>query len=200
MSTDPDLVALTTPTDEHIVRLRERLADGAERAGTLDIAYTTIDSPLGRLLLAATEHGLARVAFEREDLDGVLEKLAARISSRILRAPRRLDPAARELDEYFARKRKRFTIEVDFTLSRGFRLTVQHYLHGIDYGHTRSYKQVAADVGNPQAVRAVGTACSTNPLPVVVPCHRVLRSDGGLGGYIGGLDAKAALLELEGAA
>ncbi|MHA7127220.1 methylated-DNA--[protein]-cysteine S-methyltransferase [Janibacter indicus] len=180
--------------------LRARLAERADELTLLDIAYRTIDSPVGPLLLAATETGLVRVAFEREGFDTVLESLATRVSPRVLQAPRRLDTAAGELDEYFAGTRRAFDLPLDLTLSSGFRQVVQRYLPHIGYGHTQSYKEVAETVGSPQAVRAVGTACATNPLPVVVPCHRVLRTDGSLGGYLGGLDAKRTLLELERAA
>jgi methylated-DNA-[protein]-cysteine S-methyltransferase len=180
-------------------RLHRRLELGADRAGILDVGYTTVDSPLGRLLLAATERGLVRVAYESEGLDAVLDALGRRLSPRILRAPRRLDAAAAELEEYFGRRRTRFDLPLDLSLSAGFRQTVQRYLPRIPYGRTESYQRVAADVGSPRAVRAVGTACATNPLPIVVPCHRVLRADGTLGGYIGGLAAKTALLDLEAA-
>lgn len=180
--------------------LRARLAERADELTLLDIAYRTIDSPVGPLLLAATETGLVRVAFEREGFDTVLESLATRVSSRVLQAPRRLDTAAAELDEYFAGTRRAFDLPLDLTLSSGFRQVVQRYLPHIGYGHTQTYTEVAETVGSPRAVRAVGTACATNPLPVVVPCHRVLRTDGSMGGYLGGLDAKRTLLELEGAA
>ena len=195
-----DLLGLTTPSAGDLAALHARLEREAERAGVLDVAYTTIDSPVGPLLLAATERGLVRVAYEREDHDRVLDALAARLSPRVLRAPKRLDTARRELDEYFTGGRTTFDLPLDFALSGGFRETVQRALSRIAYGRTLSYKDVATVVGNPRAVRAVGTACATNPLPVVVPCHRVLRADGGLGGYIGGLDTKAALLSLEKAA
>ena len=178
-------------------RLHRRLEQAADTAGLLDVAYTTVDSPLGRLLLAATERGLVRVAYESEGLDAVLDALGRRLSLRVLRAPRRLDSAAAELDEYFGRRRTRFDLPLDLSLSAGFRQAVQRYLPRIPYGRTESYRQVAEYVGNPRAVRAVGTACATNPLPIVVPCHRVLRADGTLGGYIGGLAAKTALLNLE---
>ena len=180
--------------------LRARLAARADELTLLDIAYRTIDSPVGPLLLAATETGLVRVAFEREGFDTVLESLATRVSPRVLQAPRRLDTAAAELDEYFAGTRRAFDLPLDLALSSGFRQVVQRYLPHIGYGHTQTYTEVAETVGSPRAVRAVGTACATNPLPVVVPCHRVLRSDGSMGGYLGGLDAKRTLLELEGAA
>jgi methylated-DNA-[protein]-cysteine S-methyltransferase len=178
-------------------RLHRRLEQSAEQAGILDIAYTTLDSPVGTLLLAATERGLVRVAYASEGHDQVLDRLGRGISHRILNAPRRLDAAAFEIDEYFRRTRTRFDLPLDLSLSAGFRRTVQEYLPRIGYGTTQSYKQVAELVGNPRAVRAVGTACATNPLPIVVPCHRVLRADGTLGGYIGGLAAKSALLDLE---
>jgi methylated-DNA-[protein]-cysteine S-methyltransferase len=180
--------------------LHGRLEKAAEAAGILDVAYRTVDTPVGSLLLAATDQGLVRVAYDREGHDRVLDTLAARLSPRILRAPWRLDAAARELDEYFAGVRTRFDLPLDRSLASGFRQQVQRHLSQIAYGHTESYKDVAAILGNPRAVRAVGTACATNPLPVVVPCHRVLRTDGALGGYVGGLEAKAALLTLEKAA
>jgi methylated-DNA-[protein]-cysteine S-methyltransferase len=185
------------PPADQMRRLHRRLEVNSRRAGILDVAYTTIDTPVGRLLLAGTEQGLIRVAYEREDLDRVLEVLGHRVSPRILRAPRRLDVAARQLDEYFDRKRETFDVQVDPSLSRGFRRVVQASLPQISYGTTRSYQQVAMTVGHPRAVRAVATACATNPLPIIVPCHRVLRTDGGPSGYIGGLTAKAALLKLE---
>ncbi|MCG8655221.1 methylated-DNA--[protein]-cysteine S-methyltransferase [Yimella sp. NH-Cas1] len=180
--------------------LHTRLAELAGEHGLLDVAYRTIDTPVGPLLLAATEKGLVRVAFEREDFDMVLESLARKISPRVLEAPRRLDAVAAEIDEYFAGKRHAFDVPLDYAMSSGFRQIVQRYLPHIGYGRTQSYKEVAELVGNPKAVRAVGTACATNPLPVVVPCHRVLRTDGSLGGYIGGPDAKTTLLTLEKAA
>lgn len=192
---------LSAPADTDVLtRLRARLTADAEADGLLDIAYTVVDSPVGGLLLAATERGLVRVAYAREDHDAVLETLAQKVSPRVLRAPRRLDETARELDEYFAGTRTAFDLPLDHALSHGFRQLVQSRLPDIDYGTTLSYKQVAELVGSPAAVRAVGTACATNPLPVVVPCHRVVKSDGGIGQYVGGVEAKAALLELESAA
>jgi methylated-DNA-[protein]-cysteine S-methyltransferase len=195
----PDYFA--SPADPGTLsRLRHRLGLAAEAEGLLDVAYTTIDSPLGTLLLAATPKGLVRVAYDVEDHDRVLYTLSQRISPRVLRAPRRLDAAARELDEYFSRQRRVFDLPLDLSLSKGFRQLVQRHLPEIGYGQTRTYQQVAELVGNPRAVRAVGTACATNPLPVVVPCHRVLRADGTPGGYVAGPGAKKALLSLEAAA
>jgi methylated-DNA-[protein]-cysteine S-methyltransferase len=180
-------------------RLHERLINAAQQEQLLDVAYRTLDTPVGTLLLAATEEGLVRVAYDREDHDAVLAKLADAVSPRILRAPARLDPATRQLAEYFDGARQAFELPLDFRLARGFRLAVLNHLPAIGYGRTESYAQVAAAAGSPRAVRAVGTACATNPLPVVVPCHRVVRSDGSFGGYVGGEDAKRTLLTLEAA-
>jgi methylated-DNA-[protein]-cysteine S-methyltransferase len=194
------LEALPPITQAQLRALHERLAARAETAGVLDVAYRTLDTPVGSLLLAATEKGLVRVAYEVQGHDQVLESLAARVSPRILRAPARLDEAAREIDEYFAGQRREFALPLDLSLSQGFRRKVLSHLPDIAYGHTASYAAVAAAAGRPRAVRAVGTACATNPLPVVVPCHRVIRSDGSPGGYAGGPAAKQALLTLEEAA
>ncbi len=190
-----------SPDDaDTLSRLRDRLGLAAEAEGLLDVAYTTVDSPVGTLLLAATPRGLVRVAYGVEDHDRVLDTMSHRISPRVLRAPRRLDAAARELDEYFGGRRRVFDLPLDLSLSAGFRQLVQRHLPEIGYGQTTTYGQVAKLVGNPKAVRAVGTACATNPLPIVVPCHRVLRSDGAVGRYVGGTDVKQALLRLEAAA
>ena len=191
---------LTSPADAGtLARLRLRLERAADADGLLDVAYTTVDSPVGPLLLAATPQGLVRVAYDVEDHDRVLDALARRLSPRVLRAPGRLATAARELDEYFGGRRREFDLPLDMSLSKGFRQLVQRHLPEIGYGQTRTYGQVAALVGNPRAVRAVGTACATNPLPVVVPCHRVLKADGTPGGYVGGQEAKVTLLTLEAA-
>lgn len=178
-------------------RLHGRLAALAERQGLLDVSYRTVDSPLGPLLLAATEKGLVRVAFSGEDHESVLSRLAVDLSPRILRTPRRLDEAARQLEEYFARKRRAFTVSVDLQLARGFRRAVLLHLRDIPYGATQSYAAVARAAGNASAVRAAASACSHNPLPLVVPCHRVVRSDGSFGEYLGGPRAKRALLAME---
>ena len=181
-------------------RLRARLAAAAEAEGILDVAYRTVDTPVGPLLLAATEQGLVRVAYPNQGHDAVLQALADRVSPRVLHAPGRLDPVVRELEDYFAGRRHHFDVPLDWRLSTGFRSTVLHHLAiDVDYGHTASYAALAALAGNPKAVRAVGTACATNPLPVVVPCHRVVRSDGAIGNYAGGVEAKRTLLELEAA-
>ncbi|WP_378041146.1 methylated-DNA--[protein]-cysteine S-methyltransferase [Citricoccus parietis] len=180
-----------------LTALRDRLSHRADEAELLDLAYRIVDSPVGRLLLVAGPRGLVRVAFDSEGFSQVLAGLSERISPRLLHAPWKLDAVARELEEYFTGHRSRFEVPVDFILSSGFRLAVQRELPGIGYGETATYRELAERLENPKAVRAVGTACATNPLPVVVPCHRVLRSDGSLGGYLGGLEAKTILLELE---
>lgn len=192
-----DLARAYVGSPDHLRRLRDQLVAAAQGDGILDVAYRTVDSPVGPLLLAATDHGLVRVAYASEGHDDVLQALSDRISPRILHAPARLDETARELEEYFASRRHAFDVPLDWRLSGGFRRTVLHHLTDIGYGHTASYATVARLAGNPKAVRAVGTACATNPLPVVVPCHRVVRTDGALGGYLGGVDAKRTLLELE---
>ena len=182
-----------------LLRLHHRLARSAEATGILDIAYRTMDSPLGKLLLAATEQGLVRVAFAIEDHDLVLDTLATRISARVLQAPARLDRAAREIEDYLAGLRTGFDLPLDLRLSSGFRRTVLDHLPDIAYGATASYSTVARATGSPRAVRAVGTACARNPLPIVVPCHRVVRSDGTMGQYVGGTEAKQRLLRMEAA-
>lgn len=204
MSNEPDLARglarITDATVDDLDALHARLAAAAQHQGILDIAYRVIDSPVGALLIAATELGLVRVAYASEGHDAVLQRLADKISPRILLAPGRLDTVAGQLDEYFAGTRHEFSVPLDWRLSAGFRNTVLRHLREIGYGHTASYAAVARLAGNPNAVRAVGSACATNPLPVVVPCHRVVRSDGAMGGYLGGPEAKRILLTLEAAA
>lgn len=195
-----DLDRITQPRPDDLTELHARLTIAAQRDGLLDIAYRTVDSPVGPLLLAATDQGLVRVAYAREDHDAVLQQLADKVSPRILRAPARLDAAARQLGEYFTGARRTFDLPLDWRLAAGFRGTVLQHLPEIRYGQTASYATVAALAGSPKAVRAVGTACAKNPLPVVVPCHRVVRSDGAMGGYLGGAEAKRLLLDLEAAA
>ena len=186
---------LTPPTDPAMLeRLHRRLED---RATGLDVHYRTVDSPVGTLLVAATEVGLARVAFEREGEDAVLQSLADRIGPRILRTPARLDAAARWFDAYFAGAHDPFGLPLDTRLARGFRLEVLDRLRAVPYGERVSYTALAARTSSPKAVRAVGTACATNPLPLVIPCHRITRSDGTVGAYLGGPETKVRLLALE---
>jgi methylated-DNA-[protein]-cysteine S-methyltransferase len=179
------------------VVLRE-LAARAESEGLLDVAYTTADSPFGPLLVATTPRGLVKISLPNHDADQALAELSARISPRVLEAPGRLDAARRQLDRYFEGRLTAFDLPLDWRLSRDFRRRVLRAIARIPYGETRSYTDVAASAGNARAVRAAGTACGANPIPIVVPCHRVLRTGGALGGYGGGLAMKEALLELEG--
>jgi methylated-DNA-[protein]-cysteine S-methyltransferase len=205
MTTSPDPeprdLFATLPRDDEdaMARLHARLTAQAQQEGILDLAYRTLDTPVGSLLLATTEQGLVKVAYAVQDHDAVLQQLSDTISPRILRAPARLDEASRQVEQYFAGRRRTFELPLDWRLSKGFRRDVLRHLPQIGYGSTETYAQVADAAGNPRAVRAVGTACATNPLPVLVPCHRVVRSDGTAGGYVGGADAKRILLELEGA-
>ena len=187
------------PVDQdQLKRLHARLERDAQAGDLLDIAYRTVDSAVGPLLLAATPLGLLRVAFANEGHDSVLQNLSARISPRVLEAPTRLDPVARQLEEFFTGRRHSFDVALDWSLSHGFRRTVLERLNtDIGYGTTTSYAALASLSGSPKAVRAVGTACATNPIPIVVPCHRVIRSDGAVGAYRGGPAAKRVLLDLE---
>ena len=170
----------------------------AAAAGLLDIAYATLDSPLGRLLLATTPQGLVRVAYlDYTDEDAVLEDLARRLSPRVLAAAWRLDEPRRELDQYFAGGRHDFDIPLDWRLTQGFARRVLEATARIPYGATATYKQMATEAGNERASRAAGNALGSNPIPIVVPCHRILHSDGGLGAYTGGLDKKRLLLGVE---
>ena len=197
MTTDALERALRAAATDPAADLAAALARAGDE-GLVDVAYATTDSPVGPLLVAATPAGLVRRAFEREDDDAVLEQLAARVSPRVLEVPARLDEVRRELDEYFEGRRDHFELPLDWRLSAGFRKTVLETLYeDVVYGRTVSYLELATMVGNPKASRAVGTAMATNPIPIVVPCHRVLRTGGQLGGYGGGLPAKVKLLELE---
>ena len=179
-----------------LTRLHADLAERAADADLLDVAYRTLDSPLGSLLLAATEVGVVRVAFAREDHDAVLADLAARVSPRVLQAPARLDAATRGLETYFDGGLG-VDVPVDLRLLSGYRREVVAALPTIGYGRTATYAELAAATGRPRAVRAVGSACAHNPVPLLLPCHRVVRSDGSDGGYRGGPEAKHLLLALE---
>jgi methylated-DNA-[protein]-cysteine S-methyltransferase len=175
----------------------ERLRERAAAEGLLDVAYASVDSPFGPLLLAKTPQGLVRVGLPGEAVEATLADLAGRISPRILEAPARLDEERRELDDYFAGRRHGFELLIDWQLSHGFHLRARQGIAAIPYGETRTYTDLARGAGNERAVRAAGSACSRNPIPLVIPCHRVLRSDGSLGGYAGGIEMKQRLLELE---
>lgn len=195
-----DFSSLYPVDDSDIARLHARLAAAAERDDVLDVAYRIVDSPVGALLIAATPVGLVRVAFDSEGDDAVLQSLSDRISPRVLNAPARLDAVAHQLDEYFSGRRRSFDVPLDWQLSKGFRRTVlEHLATDVGYGTMASYGTLARLSGWPKAVRAVGTTCATNPIPVVVPCHRIVRADGTMGQYRGGPAAKRTLLNLEGA-
>jgi methylated-DNA-[protein]-cysteine S-methyltransferase len=176
-----------------------RLAERASAEGLADVSYTAADSPFGTLLLAATGRGLVRVAFPEEETDSVLERLARRLSPRIVEARAPLDPVRRELEEYFAGSRRKFGLTVDWSLVGPFGRRVLRVTSEIPYGGVLSYAEVAAEAGSPRGSRAAGNALGSNPIPIVIPCHRVLRTGGALGGYGGGLDRKRWLLDLEGA-
>lgn len=191
-----------TADETTLARLHQRLERDARTAGVLDVAYRTLDTAIGELLLATTPVGLVRVAYigaGLDDADAVLALLSQHISPRVLHAPGLLDDAATEIDEYLAGTRTEFDLPLDLRLAEGFRRQVIEHLRRIEYGHRESYAAVAASVGSPRAVRAVGSACARNPLPLVIPCHRVVRTDGSIGQYAGGPAAKATLLELEAA-
>jgi methylated-DNA-[protein]-cysteine S-methyltransferase len=177
----------------------EHLADRAADEGLLDVAYTNVDSPFGSLLVATTPRGLVKISFPLVyDPEETLEELATRISPRVLEAPAQLDEVRRQLNQYFEGRLHEFDLPLDWRLSKGFRRRALRAIDRIPYGKTRSYTEIATSAGNERAVRAAGTACGSNPIPIVVPCHRVLRSGGGLGGYGGGLPMKEALLRMEG--
>jgi methylated-DNA-[protein]-cysteine S-methyltransferase len=177
----------------------QRLSEHVAEQGLADVNYATFDSPFGELLLAASEQGLLRLAFPEENADEVLERLAARVSPRIVQAPSQLDSIRRELDEYFEGRRRAFDLPLDWTLVGPFGRRVLDATARIPYGRVLTYTEVAAEAGSPRGSRAAGNALGANPIPIVVPCHRVLRGSGALGGYAGGLPRKQFLLELEGA-
>jgi methylated-DNA-[protein]-cysteine S-methyltransferase len=174
--------------------LVERLGD----EGLIDVAYARVDSPFGEMLVAKTDRGVIRVAFPHRPTDVLIEQLAEEISPRVLEAPARLDDVRRQLDEYFEGKRTDFDLPLDWRLTRGFQSKAIRQIAKIPYGRTLSYGEVAAKAGNPRAVRATGTACGANPLPPIVPCHRVIQASGAIGNYGGGPEMKKALLEMEG--
>lgn len=181
-------------------QLLEDLAQRAEAEGLLDVAYATVDSPIGSLLVASTPRGIVRLGFPTEDADDVLDQLATKISPRVLEAPARLDTVRRQLDEYFEGRLHTFTVQLDWTLTgQGFRHQILRHTAEIPYGCTSTYMEMATKAGNRKAYRAAGNALGSNPIPVVVPCHRVLATGGGLGGYGGGVSVKERLLRLEGA-
>ena len=182
-------------SDEVAARFLRRATD----EGLLDVAYARVDSPLGPLLAATTEHGLVRLSYLGfRDEDATLQALADDVSPRVLEAPARLDGVRRELDEYFEGRRSRFDVAIDWSPMKDFQRRILEATAAIPFGGHASYGQVAERAGNPRAFRAAGTALGRNPIPIVIPCHRVWAAGGKLGGYTGGLERKRALLELEG--
>jgi len=205
--TDRDLKALEDALrrsaphagEDEAVGAAAALAERADDAGVLDVAYGTLDTPLGEMLVATTGRGLVRIGLPNADVDRVLERVASEVSPRVLELPRRTDAARRELDEYFAGRRKEFDLPIDWSLVHGdFARRLLRGLPRVRYGETISYSEAASRAGSPRAHRAAGNALSSNPLAIVVPCHRVIRSGGDLGGYGGGPDMKEKLLRMEG--
>lgn len=176
-----------------------RLTARAYKEKLVDISYASVDSPFGPLLAARTTGGLVRLAFPEESVDAVLDRLAARISPRIVESAKALDETRRELEQYFAGARRDFEIALDWSLIGPFAQKVLRVTAAIPFGGVSTYANVAAEAGSPRGSRAAGNALGSNPIPIVIPCHRVLRSGGSLGGYGGGLDRKRHLLALEGA-
>jgi methylated-DNA-[protein]-cysteine S-methyltransferase len=179
-------------------RFRDALARRAADADLLDVAYGAYESPLGQLTVVVTPRGLVRISYPGEGIEEQLEEIAARVSPRILAAPSRTDTVRRQLDDYFAGRRHTFEVPIDWRLVRGFAGEVLRATARIPFGAVSTYREIAAEAGSPNAYRAAGNALGSNPVPIVVPCHRVLHAGGGLGGYTGGLDRKRYLLRLEG--
>jgi methylated-DNA-[protein]-cysteine S-methyltransferase len=201
MTDDPHAAALADArkmSRHGAAEAARRLVERAAAEGLADVSYTAVDSPFGTLHVAATKRGLVRVAFPEEELDSLLERLALRLSPRIVEARAPLDPVRRELDEYFAGRRREFDVDLDWSLIGPFGRRVLRVTSEIPYGGVLSYAEVAAEAGSPRGSRAAGNALGSNPMPIVIPCHRVLRSGGHLGGYGGGLERKRWLLDLEG--
>jgi len=175
----------------------DRFRAAASSSGLLDVSYDVTESPLGRLFLATTERGLCRIAYDAEP-EVEEEELARGFGARVLRAPRALDETRRELDDYFEGRRQAFELPIDLTPVGVFQREVLGRLAGVPYGSVTTYGALAVESGRPRAARAVGGAMNRNPVPIVLPCHRVVGSDGRLVGYGGGLERKIALLRLEG--
>ncbi len=170
----------------------------ADSEGLVEVAYATMDSPFGELFIAATDQGVVKLGLPNRPIDTLPGELATLISPRVLEEPKRLDPARRQLEAYFEGKLDRFDVPVDWRLTRGFANKILHVVNSIPYGQTLSYGEVAQEAGNPRAFRAAGTACGVNPVPLIVPCHRVVQASGDPGNYGGGPEMKRELLKLEG--
>jgi methylated-DNA-[protein]-cysteine S-methyltransferase len=191
--------ARTAPAREAVDTATSRFVRTAEKEKLVDVVFARVDSPFGELLVASTPKGVVEISLPRYDQERALEELARRVSPRIFESPERLDPVRKELDEYFAGKRTSFDVSLDWQLSHGFALRVLKATARIPYGKVSSYREMAGKAGNIRATRAAGNALGGNAIPIIVPCHRVLRTGGGLGGYGGGLPMKEALLKMEGA-
>lgn len=178
-------------------RAAEGVAAAADRAGLVEVAYAMVDSPLGPLLAAGTSRGLLMLSYAAEDVDAPLARVAERVSPRILEHPARLDPVRRELDQYFEGGRRAFDLPIDWSLITGYARAVLQATIAIPYGGASTYGEVSAAAGNPRGARATGNALGSNPIPIVIPCHRVVRAGGAIGGYTGGLERKRFLLALE---
>jgi methylated-DNA-[protein]-cysteine S-methyltransferase len=188
-----------SPPEDAARRAAERFTARAAEEGLLDVAYATVDSPVGPLFVARTKRGLVEVAYDATDLDRLLGRLSTKISPRVLDAPGELDEVRRELDEYFEGRRVDFDLPLDWRLTSGFTQRVLRATAKVPYGRVSTYREMAGKAGNERAVRAAGNALGANPIPIVVPCHRILRTGGSLGGYGGGVERKEFLLRLEGA-
>ena len=195
---ETDLKRLAADADTRTRAAAAAFERTARSRGLVDVAVSETDSPIGRLLVAVTKRGVARIAFESEDREAVLGELAARLSPRLLESTAATDALRRELDEYFGGRRHAFDVSADLSLAHGFRADTLRATARIPDGAVRTYGQLATDIGHPGAARAIGNAVGSNPVPIVVPCHRVLRSGGALGGYGGGIERKIALLDIEG--
>jgi methylated-DNA-[protein]-cysteine S-methyltransferase len=190
-------LALAVPADA-ARRAAERFTARAADEGLLDVAYATVDSPVGPLFVARTKRGLVELAYDASDLDRLLGRLSAKVSPRVLEAPAELDSVRRELEEYFEGRRLDFDLPLDWSLTSGFTQRVLRATAKVPYGRVSTYREMATKAGNERAVRAAGNALGANPIPIVVPCHRILRTGGSLGGYGGGPERKEFLLRLEG--
>ncbi len=197
MSTEDRLGRTLAQTAPRAVTQLPALGEAAAAAGLLDVAYATLDSPAGSLLVASTPRGLVRLAYIDDGEQEVLEELSRRVSPRVLRSARKLDQPRRELDQYFAGARRRFEVSLDWQLISDFGRRILSATARVPYGSVSTYRQVAAEAGSPKGARAAGNALGANPIPIVLPCHRILHADGGLGGYTGGLDRKRLLLSIE---
>jgi methylated-DNA-[protein]-cysteine S-methyltransferase len=192
--------AATAPAAEPAEAAARRFVDAAAAGGAADVMYAVEPSPLGDLFVATTPRGLVQIHYEPIDIGHELARLSGTVSPRILESPGRLDEVRRQLDEYFAGRRTEFELPLDWSLTKqGFGRRILESTARIPYGEARSYREMATAAGSPRAVRAAGNALGANPIPIVVPCHRVLRTGGALGGYGGGPERKRTLLELEGA-